>query len=35
MLNKSDIKDRPPRDAVYKALEPDKIQKLISKLYIK
>lgn len=35
MLNKLDIKNRAPKDALYKALEPEKIQKLVSKFYVK
>jgi len=35
ILNKSDIKDRAPKDALYKALEPEKLQKLVAKLYVK
>jgi hypothetical protein len=35
MLNKTDVKERPEREILYKALEVDKIQKLVSKLYVK
>lgn len=35
MLNKVDVKDRPSKELLYKALETEKIQKLISRLYVK
>ena len=35
MLNKSDNKDRTPKEILYKALDIDKLQKLVGKLYVK
>lgn len=35
MLNKSDVPNRPPKDMVFKALELDKIEKLVHKAYAK
>ena len=35
MLNKSDFKDRVPRQTLYKALDIDKVQKCVGKLYVK
>ena len=35
MLNKSDSKDRVPREALYKGLDLQKMQKIVEKLYVK
>jgi hypothetical protein len=35
MLNKCDYKDRPSKDLLFKALESDRIIKMVAKLYVK
>lgn len=35
MLNKSDIANKVPKDVLFKALDVDKIQKLVGKVYVK
>ncbi len=35
MLNKSDIPNKVPKDVLFKALDVDKIQKLVGKVYVK
>ena len=35
MFNKADLKNRPPKELLYKALEADKLQKFVGKIYTK
>lgn len=35
MLNKSDIKNRESKQTLFKALETDKLQKNVNKIYVK
>ena len=35
MLNKCDLKERPPKELYIRALEQDKLAKLVGKVYIK
>ena len=35
MLNKAEVKERPEREVFYKALEVDKLQKLVGRIYFK
>ena len=35
MLNKSDLKDRVPKETLYKGLDIERLQKCVGKLYVK
>lgn len=35
MLNKSDLQSKVPKDIIYKALDIEKLQKFVGKVYIK
>lgn len=35
MLNKSDLPNKVPKDIMYKALDMEKLQKFVGKVYIK